>query len=201
MTTKKLLVWGVVAGPFYVVLSLTQALTRKGFDLARHEWSLLANGDLGWIQTGNLALTGAMVVAFAIGVRRAWAATWGPAFLGAYGVGMVAAGIFVADPRLGFPMGTPEGSLSWHGVLHMVTGGIGFLSLVAACLVVARRFGRGGRRGWTVFSLVTGIAFLAGFAGIASGSGSVALNLGFTAAILLAWTWMSALALHLYRTR
>jgi hypothetical protein len=34
----------------YVLISLGQAVTRDGFDLVRHEWSLLANGSFGWIQ-------------------------------------------------------------------------------------------------------------------------------------------------------
>ena len=56
--TAVLLAAGVVAGPLYVVVSLAQALTRPGFDLSRHPWSALANGDLGWIQMVNLILTG-----------------------------------------------------------------------------------------------------------------------------------------------
>jgi hypothetical protein len=40
--TRSLLGHGVLAGPVYVVASLTQALTRDGFDLTRHSWSLLA---------------------------------------------------------------------------------------------------------------------------------------------------------------
>ncbi len=46
--TRSLLGWGVVAGPFYVVVGLVLALTRPGFDLGRHALSLIALGDLGW---------------------------------------------------------------------------------------------------------------------------------------------------------
>src|SRR6476646_11352837 len=69
--TRSLLGWGVVAGPFYVVVSLAQALTRDGFDLTRHQWSLLENGDLGWVQVANFVLTGLMVTAYAVGQARA----------------------------------------------------------------------------------------------------------------------------------
>jgi hypothetical protein len=58
--TRLLLGLGVIAGPFYVAVSLAQALTRDGFDITRHAWSLLANGDLGWLQMANLILTGAI---------------------------------------------------------------------------------------------------------------------------------------------
>ena len=59
--TRSLLGYGAVAGPFYVCVSLAQALTRDGFDLSRHPWSVLENGPLGWIQSANFVLTGAMV--------------------------------------------------------------------------------------------------------------------------------------------
>ncbi|MFI7708138.1 hypothetical protein [Nonomuraea sp. NPDC049480] len=35
---------------------MAQALTQEGFDPARHPWSFLANGDLGWIQTANFVV-------------------------------------------------------------------------------------------------------------------------------------------------
>ena len=200
--TRSLLGYGVIAGPFYVVVSLAQALTRAGFDLSRHEWSLLANGSLGWIQVANLILSGAMSVAFAAGLRRATGQRWAPRLVAAYGLGLVGAGIFRADPSLGFPPGTPDGPgpVSWHGLLHFVSAGIGFLCMIAACLVVARTFARQGQRGWAAFSAVTGVAFLGAFAGVASsGAGRPALIYTFTAAVVLVWAWMSALAAHLYR--
>ncbi|HKH56080.1 MAG TPA: DUF998 domain-containing protein, partial [Propionibacteriaceae bacterium] len=54
--TRSLLGYGIIAGPMYVLISLAQAVTRDGFDLTRHEWSLLANGSFGWIQCANFVL-------------------------------------------------------------------------------------------------------------------------------------------------
>jgi len=201
--TRSLLGYGVIAGPFYVTVSLAQALTRTGFDLSRHEWSLLANGGLGWIQIVNFLLTGAMTVAFAAGLQRAGQGRWAPRLIAVYGLGMVGAGIFRADPSLGFPPGTPDGpgAVSWHGLLHFVCAGIGFGCMIAACLVMARRFARAGQRGWAGFSAVTGVAFLGAFIGVASsGSGSPALIYTFIAAVVLVFAWISALAVRLYRT-
>jgi hypothetical protein len=203
--TRSLLGYGVLAGPFYVVASLAQALIRDGFDLRRHEWSLLANGDFGWVQVANLVLTGLMTVAFAIGVGRAVptgrGARWAPRLLAAYGVSLVAAGAFREDPALGFPSGTPQGAgeISWHGILHFVAGGLGFACLALACLALARRYAVLGRRGWAAFSALTAVVFLAGFAMVASGQGSVVANLAFTAAVVLVWAWMTAVATDLYR--
>lgn len=192
--TRSLLGYGVIAGPFYVVVSLVQALTRPGFDLTRHEWSLLATGPYGWIQIVNLVLSGLMVVAGAVGIRRT-GLKWGPVLLAGYGIGLVGAGLFTADPAEGFPVGTPAGratSVSWHGMLHLILGGIGFLCLIAACFVLARTV-----LPW--FSRITGVVFFASFAGIASGAGNVALNLAFTAAVVLASVWLSVVSLRLYK--
>jgi hypothetical protein len=198
---KSLLVWGVVAGPFYVAVSLAQALTREGFDLTKHAWSLLSNGELGWIQIANFTLTGLMVVAAGVGLRRALTpgrgSKWGPLLIGVYGVSLVGAGIFRADPAQGFPAGTPAeaAEVSWHGMLHFMAGGIGFLCLIAACLVLGSRFARDGKPGLAWFSRITGIAFLAGFAGIASGSHGP-VTLAFVAAVLLVWSWLTTVSLH-----
>lgn len=204
-TTKTLLAYGVIAGPIYVGVSLVQALTRDGFDLARHQWSLLANGGLGWLQIANFVVTGLMLLAMAAGVGRRLrpgvAATWAPRLIGGYGLGMIAAGVFRADPALGFPAGTPDGpaQVSWHGMLHLGSAGIGFACLVAACLVVARRFAAERRRGWAAFSRVTGVLFLAGFAGMAASGGATWANLAFVGSVLLGFGWVSALAAYLYR--
>ena len=114
--TKTLLACGVVAGPLYVLVSLTEALTRDGFDLVRHQWSLLSDGDLGWIHITNLVVTGLMTIAFAVGLRRALrpgrGATWAARLVGVYGASLVGAGVFRADPALGFPR---ELRKAWHG--------------------------------------------------------------------------------------
>ncbi len=201
--TRSLLGYGVVAGPFYVTVSLAQALTRDGFRLDEHSWSLLENGSLGWIQITNLILTGLMTIAAAAGLRRAMTAgrgrRWAPLLIAGYGAGMLGGGIFTADPAQGFPVGTPEvTTVSWHGMLHFLTGGIGFLCLTAACLLLGSRFARAGRTALAWFSRVTGVAFLAAFAGIAGGSHGPATP-AFVAAVLLVWAWLATVSVHFYR--
>ena len=49
------------------------------------------------------------------------------------------------------------------------------------------------------YSRITGLVFLAGFAGITSGSSSSAVVLPFYAAVLAAFTWIAVAAVHLYR--
>lgn len=202
-TTRSLLGYGVVAGPLYAAAVAAQAATRDGFDITRHAASLLSNGDLGWIQITTFAVTGLMSIAAAVGMHRALGSgyTWGPRLVGLWGVGLLAAAAFRADPMDGFPIGTPEGvgPVSWHGALHMVAAAVGFLGLVAACFVFARRFATRAERGWAAFSVITGAVFLAAFAGLASGSGNPAAVVAFWGAVVLAWAWVSALSAHLYR--
>lgn len=201
--TRALLICGLIAGPFYIVVGLIQALTRPGFDLMRHDLSLLANGDLGWIQITNLVLTGLLVGAFAVGMRQALYAgpgrTWGPILLGVYGLGLIGAGFFIADPAFGFPPGTPADAhtISWHGLLHIITAGIGFLALIAACFVLARRFASRRQRGWAAYSLATGVIFFAAFVGVATGSGQPWSVIGFWIGVVVAWAWISAMAVKL----
>jgi hypothetical protein len=202
---RSLLGYGALAGPLYVAVSLAQALLRRGFELTRHEWSLLADGPSGWIQVVNFCLSGAMVLAFAVGLRRALTpgrgARWAPRLIGLYGLGLVGAGVFRADPALGFPPGTADGpaAISWHGLLHLVSATVGFAGLIAACFVMAARFATEGRRGWAIGSRLVGLAFATGFAGVASGAGGAVTTLGFTAAVVLGWAWLSAVAIDRYR--
>lgn len=196
--SPSLLLLGALAGPLYVIVATAQILTREGFDVHRHAVSLLANGDLGWIQVANFMLAGALVVAGAVGLRRRlWGApggTWGPILLAVYGIGMVGAGVFVADPGGGFPPGTPDpDGMTRSGLLHFVFGALGFYALIAACFVFARRFFATGRTAWAAWSGGTGAAFLFAFVRISSGSTAPGTILGLYVAVFLAWVWLTAL--------
>ena len=210
--TRALLSCGVVAGPVYIVVGAIQMLIRPGYDITRHDLSLMSNGSLGWIQIANFIVTGLLTIAGAAGMRRALQSgrgrTWGPLLLAVYGLGLIGAGLFSADPALGFPPGTPAAAhtVSWHGLLHFVSGGVGFLGLIAACVVFARRFAGLKQWGWAAYSLATGVLFFAAFFGIATGSnqGGAALTfvvLAFTAAVVLGWAWISAVAAKLMAGR
>jgi hypothetical membrane protein len=195
--TKTLLTCGIIAGPLYIILGLLQMAIRPGFDITRHSLSLLANGDLGWIQTLNFLVTGLLLIAGAVGVKRALqsgpGSRWAPRMLGLYGLGLIGASIFSADPALGFPPGTPleNNPISWHGLMHFVVGTIGFIGFIAACFIFARRFRAKREPGWSWYSLITGILFLASFVGIASGSKGP-VSLVFAIAVVLGFAWISA---------
>jgi hypothetical protein len=165
-TTDKLLCCGVLAGPVNLALYAAQALTREGYDPTRHPMSLLALGGSGWVQVLNFVLTGALYLACAAGLRRALrdgpGRVWGPRLIGAFGAGMVVAGVFTTDPGAGFPAGAPAGApeLSGHGIVHELGFAVANLAVLAACLVFARRFRAQRRSGWTAASLAAPAAIL-----------------------------------------
>src|SRR5262249_18947174 len=112
---------------------------------------------------------------------------------------------FPADPVAGFPPGTPASTVavSWHGLLHLVCAAVGFLALISACGLFARRFAWLGERVWVAFSAAAGAAFLAGVLALVfvqgetpgtSGGGAI---LGFWVALALVWSWLSALSVRL----
>jgi hypothetical protein len=202
--TKSLLGYGVLAGPFYVVVAVAQAVSRDGFDPLRHSVSQLANGDFGWVQTVNFLVTGAMTIAAAVGVGRALppgrAAHWAAILLGGYGAGLVAAGALRADPADGFPPGTPSGigQISWHGTGHLVAAGLGFLCLIAAAVVIGNVFAGVKERTWCWFSRLTAAVFAVSFAALSSGAGGSAAVVAFTIAVVWVWVWLTAMSLKLY---
>ena len=165
---------GVVAGPLYVIVSLIEVLTRPGFDPRRHAWSQLANGDRGWIHSATLIVCGLLIVLAAYRWEK---------FLAVYGLGMVVAGIFKADPGRGFPAGTPEVvPLSTSGLIHFAAGGIGFIALIIAC----RRQG----------SRTVGVLFGLGYVALIAGGGAAWSLLTFTAAVIMVSVWISVKSLQ-----
>jgi hypothetical protein len=200
-----LLTGGIVAGPLYVAVWLGQALTREGFDLTRHPASLLANGGPGWIQTANFVVCGLLSLGAAAGLRRTMTgrgSRWAPRLIGAYGVGLLLAAIFPADPAAGFPAGTPAdyAEISARGMGHFVAGTVGFTGLIAACLVMAAHYRSIGRTGLSRYCATTGILFFAAFAGLSAGAGNRITIVAFGIAVLLGWTWIARICADKRRT-
>jgi hypothetical protein len=193
--TRWLLRCGILVGPFYLAVGLIQAFVRDGFDLGRHPLSVLANGPGGWVQTANFLLSGLMVVAAAVGIGRVLRpqsriSGW---LLACFGVSMLAAAMFPADPVDGFPVGTPEGlptTVSTVGMIHFASGGIGFLALAVSCITVAVAMSRRGESWMARLSFVCGLSVLAGFfaPALLPASGPVA---GIWFSVVIGWTWLA----------
>ncbi|OKJ47048.1 hypothetical protein AMK27_39470, partial [Streptomyces sp. CB02009] len=106
---RGLMAGAVVAGPLFLGVGIFQGLTREGFDFGRNAISQLALGEAGWIQTMNFLIAGALLIAGAVGLRRALGGgAWGPVLTGVFGASFWAAAAFPADPGAGFPVGAPD---------------------------------------------------------------------------------------------
>lgn len=167
--TRVLLLGGAVAAPLFVVFFSILGATRADYDALRHPVSSLALGPGGVWQRVNFWLTGALYLAGTRGLWRSRISTGpgtraGPILLSTIGIGLIGAGIFAADPLSGYPPGTPPlGPTTLVGELHQILSTPVFLCLPAAAFVYARAFRGSGRHGWSLLSLVAGLAQLATF--------------------------------------
>jgi hypothetical membrane protein len=199
--TRSLLGWGVVAGPFYIVVSLVLALTRPGFDLTKHALSLLTLGDLGWLQRANLVLTGLMAIAAAIGILRAIrngrGLTMGVLTI-VYGAGLMLSAVFTPDPVAGFPPGSTGGTFTLSGILHLLFGAIGFVAIAVAAFAHAAWSRSIGARGRGTLSVVLGVLVLVGFAGGAALSASTLGVALLWIAVLAQFLWLALACSQIY---
>jgi hypothetical membrane protein len=208
---KQLMYAGVVGPLLFVAVFLVEGATRPGYSAWRNYVSQLATGDLGWMQVANFLVCGALVLAFALGLRQAIRGTRGsigaPALLALFAVALLVAGVFTTDPGLGYPVGAPPVHTT-HGLIHGFAGLAAFTLLPAACFVMAWHFTSEPRgRRWTLYSLAVGLFIVVFFIGSttasamdASGTWSNAAT-GFLQriAIITGWTWISMVAWHLLR--
>ncbi|MEV0028703.1 DUF998 domain-containing protein [Nocardia sp. NPDC050793] len=199
MKTEKLLAAGVLATPLFFVVALTQAFTKNGFDLREHMISQLAIGSLGWIQIANFLVTGALFALVAVGLRRGLTAgigrVWVPRLIGVFAAGMIGAGLFVCDPHRGYPAGAAE-VMTWHGTLHGVCAAVAGLALVAAIVILARRFRSERRTGAAVLSIVIAVVYV-----VLPVSIPALTSITFAVASFLAWGWVAVFAAGLRTER
>jgi hypothetical protein len=172
-----------VAGPIaFVGGFLILGATRAAYDPARQFVSLLSLGPGGWAMTAVFLVSGALVGAAAIGLRRALDAgvgrRWIPIAVGLAGLGLVVAGVFPTDAIQGYPPGAPTvmpASASPTAAIHLAAALLIFGFLPVAALVAARRLGRAGRRLAAVSSAASGIVMVVANAVTSAAPGTVGL--------------------------
>jgi hypothetical protein len=205
-----------MVGPvLFVVVALIEGATRPDYSAWRNYVSSLSLSDQGWEQIANFIVCGLLVFAFALGLRQALGpgkgATAGSVLLGAFGLGLVVAGVFVTDGSLGYPPGAPlhGGPQTLHGTIHGLAGLFDFTSLAVTCFVLARCVaGHPTWRGWTTYSIVTGALLLVLFVVFTTTSvldeqgiwPNAPTGLLQRVAIVLGWGWIALLALRLLRS-
>lgn len=212
LATKALLVCGAVAALLFTVAWLGEGAARANYDPLQHPISSLSIGGDGWMQVASFIITGLLILAFSIGLRRALrpsGSVWGPLLVGLVGVGLIGAGTFVTDPLNGYPPGTPRipTERTTHGILHDLFGIPFFLGLPITCFVFARLFARLGERRWAAYSACSGFAMFAVFflarlgmrqvSAFADIAGLFGLLQRIT--VIIGFSWIALLAVHLLK--
>jgi hypothetical membrane protein len=160
LAVRFLLAAGLVSPLIFVVVILIEGATRRGYKAWHHPMSNLALGPHGWVLTIALLVIGAGLLCFAGGLRRVLnpgrGSTWGPILIAVTGVALIGEAIFPTDPSLGYPPGVAAAS-TLHGILHSILSGVFEAPpMVAACIVLTRRFAQApGGRPWAFYSIAT----------------------------------------------
>jgi len=198
--TRILLFCGAIAGPLFILIVLIQDYARPGFDPRLQPLSLLSLGDWGWVQIVNFVLAGVLNLLYAVGLWRRLhpgrAGTWGPLLIGAYGLGLIAVGVFRTDPADGFPPGAIASTgPSWHGAIHALGGLFVFLVLAAALAVFGRLFLARKERWWAFYCIASAVLLMLFFFG---GINSAVLMARFLRlGTLVGWMAASVIAIKL----
>src|SRR5215813_14180942 len=204
----RLLLAGGVIGPLlFIVVFLIEGATRPHYSVWQDAVSALELGEGGWMQRANFIVCGVLVFGFAIGLRRVLrtghGSTWGPILLGLVGLCLIGAGIFVTDPGLGYPHEAKTITLTVHGILHNLFSLFGFISLPAACFVLARRDAADpAAHGWAWYSVATGLLVVI-FEVLTAVATALNGPAGLTQRIFLivGWSWIALHAIRLMRKK
>jgi hypothetical protein len=202
---RALLFAGIAAALLFFIVPTIEVFRRPGFDIQRHAISVLSLGDGGWIMKAVFIVCGILTLMCALGIymelARGWVRFAAPLLIGAYGFGLILAGVFDAPAGLGFPPGTPQDQapvMTSGAILHSVAFMVAFSSLIASCFVFALYFLHTQQTIWAVISLVAGIA-LPALIGLGI-SMTMAPGIAFYWAAMLGWLWLAATVLIINRT-
>jgi len=201
---------GLAAGPVFVAVFGVEGAVREGYSPLRHPVSSLALGPRGWIQTGNFAVTGTLLLAAAAGLSRAGdpaiTGRAAPVLIAAAGAGLLGSAAFVTDPVSGYPPGTPDaiGHPSRTGTIHNLCGIPVFLGLPAAALTYGWRSWRAGQRRFELYSAGTAVTMLGAMALAGAGFGQTprVVDIGGLfqrASIIAGFAWLTAVSARTLR--
>ena len=217
---RALLRCGAWAGPVFVATFLAEGAVRDSYEPLRHPVSSLALGPRGWTQTVNFAVTGALCLAGAAGLRlasnrpasdrltsdrltsdRLADSRTGPILVAAAGVGLIASAAFRTDPVGGYPPGTPEmpATPSRIGTAHTLAAVPIFFGLPAAAACYGWRSWRAGQTGFAVYCAATAVTMPVAMAVAGAGFGQPSAlgrfgGLFQRAGIITGFGWLTAVS-------
>lgn len=200
---RSLVIYGAIAGIFYLTLGILLGINRDGFDFTIHPLSLLMLGEDGHWQRANFYLTGLMVIAAAIGILRAMRlsghrkkAAW-PLLV--YGTCLLASGTFPPDGVEGFPPGADATGVSLFGTLHLAFGAIGYLALALSAWLMSQWLADRKQPQLQRFSRLCAYVIIIGFL---LGAALAQFPIGVLAlwiTVVTGWVWLAIISLFVYR--
>jgi hypothetical membrane protein len=209
-----LLLAGGVAGPILFTLAFTVlGAIRPGYAPMRQFVSLLSLSDDGWTMALTFLASGCLVIAGAVGIRRALrtgpGCRWIPRLTGLAGIGLVLAGIFPTDPLQGYPPGAATvmpSTASPHAAIHLFGALLIFLLLPIATFVAARRFVAEGQSAWAAYSVASGFVMLVANAVTSASPGTAGMfpdiaGLLQRVSLIAGFGWLAAFCQLLFRAR
>jgi hypothetical protein len=210
---SRTLLAGGIAGPILFIVAFTAlGAVRSDYDPMRMFVSLLSLSDDGWPMTLTFLVSGGLVMAGAVGIRRVIqtgpGARWIPISIGLAGLGLVVAGIFPTDPVQGYPPGAPTvmpSSASTRAYIHVAAALLIFLFVPVAALIAARRFRLDGQPGWAAWSAASGVVMLVANAVTSGSPGTAGLvpdvaGLLQRVSLIAGFVWLALFSLRLLRS-
>ena len=201
---------GTIGAALFVAVFTVLTATRADYDPVRHFVSILSLGDGGWAQVVNFVVGGLLIAGLGVGLRRRWESRPGAADIAGLvtiaGVALVGCGVFLPDPSLGYPPGTPNQlvtPLTWHGALHYASAAVILVALTAAVLLSIRRGRTLGLPGLTAASLVVAAVVIVGCGAallLSGRSPTEIVGLTERIGIYAGWTWLVLLGLMAARS-
>ena len=138
----------IAAGVGFTIGWILAGLLEPGYDWARQDVSDLtaATAESPWLMRGAETVSGALLLAFALGLYGAvgdrWSGRIGGALLALFAAIQVAVGAYLhLDCSLADPACRSAEHTTRHG-LHEALSGVSFLALLVAMFTLARRFHR-----------------------------------------------------------
>lgn len=110
----------------------------------------------------NFVIAGTLTICFAFGLRGVLrpgrGAVAAPVLVGLFGLGLVVAGVFAADPKPGYPPGsTGTATPTLHSLIHDANLFPTWTVMTAAMLVLAARFAADRERTWMWYSVASAV--------------------------------------------
>jgi Protein of unknown function (DUF998) len=167
-----LLLIGLVGSVAFNAIVLIDGLLRPGYDWLRQPMSALSLGPGGWVQVANFIGFGILGCVAAFAWRPTLApgigATWYPRLRVLAGLAFIGAGLFLADPGGGFPVGAvAPATPTAHALVHNLVSYVSLIVTVAELVILARRFADEPHwRAWSPAAAIAAVlmmAFLAAF--------------------------------------